>query len=884
MSSAHVSLPAYTDLEIRLLPPEPEGYPVEITLGAGQQFPRGRLGHDVLPWAPSGSPAADGERLFDLLLADDRLKTAWAEARGRNPARRIRLRIDDGAPELHAIPWELLRDAGPGVVTQTLAADVDTPFSRYLAGPWHVRAPVRERPFALLVAVADPSDLPDYGLAPVDVRAEQEVIRTACQGVGQRELRITFLESPVTLAGLEAELRNGYHALHIVAHGTVSGDGEAGLFLADDANRVAVVREDELAEMLARQGESLQLVLLAACQSAARSPADAFRGFAPKLIAAGIPAVLAMQDAAPVEASRKFTGIFYRQLLQHGQVDLASNEARSGLFAEQETWAWGVPALYSRVQDGLILEPARPPGSPWERVRRLPAVAKGLAAGGAILSVLSVLAMLLSLPDTVQSARRPGGALGGIWPAPTATLTPTPAPTPTATLTPFPSPTPLLPMKDNAFNVAVAEFTALDEPSTHVTRKLSQWLFDALQDQLGQVPDVVADFRGPDQIGAVAGTQPEARGEDARRLAELHNATLLIYGSVVTAADGSHYMQPEFRVSSKGFDYGSEVAGPDRLGEKVRFAAEPLSDPATVGEINLELQARLRVLQRLSVGLVYYYLGRYRLASGEFGQASAEWGVARGREVVDALKGAAELRLYDEATAPATRRDALEGAAKSFSDARELNPDYARSYLGLGAVAIQQAAMTTTAEARQSALIAAQLAYSNSLTARDQPALAYVDAKAAYGLGQTHLVGLESGFPGWSAEQARQNFGYVLRVYNDRKQPPDLTWFAGHARAFLGRLAERDGDWPEMAAGYREAIGILSRMPGGPPANWVARYWAKVAVAEEKQGNLQDARDAYRMAIENGQKTLGAQRSKAVEPDEVAQWQNELGRLEKGTP
>ena len=54
---------AFTDLEIRLLPLESEGYPVEITLGGAQQFSRGYLQADLLLWTPDATPAA-GERLL----------------------------------------------------------------------------------------------------------------------------------------------------------------------------------------------------------------------------------------------------------------------------------------------------------------------------------------------------------------------------------------------------------------------------------------------------------------------------------------------------------------------------------------------------------------------------------------------------------------------------------------------------------------------------------------------------------------------------------------------------------------------------------------------------------------------------------------------------
>ncbi len=129
------------DLEIRILQKLPDGYPVKITLSGQQEFPRGYLSLDVLPWEASGDLSADRQRLFEKLLTDAKVRGAWTEARGRSRQRRIRIRIDADAPELHALPWEMLQDGAA-----LLSANADTPFSRYLpiALPWG--SAIAERP------------------------------------------------------------------------------------------------------------------------------------------------------------------------------------------------------------------------------------------------------------------------------------------------------------------------------------------------------------------------------------------------------------------------------------------------------------------------------------------------------------------------------------------------------------------------------------------------------------------------------------------------------------------------------------------------------------------------------------------------------------------
>ena len=121
----------YADLEIRILEKQERGYPVEITFNRDQEFPRGFLNRAAPPLDPA-SPQESGCRLFQWLFGAPELTAAWAQARGRYPLRRVRLRIDSTAPELHAIPWEMLCDPGDGSARHTLAAMDSTPFSRYI--------------------------------------------------------------------------------------------------------------------------------------------------------------------------------------------------------------------------------------------------------------------------------------------------------------------------------------------------------------------------------------------------------------------------------------------------------------------------------------------------------------------------------------------------------------------------------------------------------------------------------------------------------------------------------------------------------------------------------------------------------------------------------
>ncbi|MEM7028678.1 MAG: CHAT domain-containing protein [Chloroflexota bacterium] len=349
----------FADLEVRILEQHDEGYPVEITLNYQQEFPRGYLNPDFLPWTSGASPEEDGLRLFDWLLTDDTLKTAWAEAKGQYPQRRIRFRVDAEAPELHAIPWELLRE-GHEAVSQDVASSASTPFSRYLAGKWSPGSPVLQRPIKMLVAIANPDNLmEDYELSQIDIEEEMAMLEEATDSL---EVELTELPQPCTLSALETALKDGYHVLHFIGHGMFSKrNKEARLYLADDDNKVNLVNESDFAAMLSRQlvdtedesDNALRLVFLASCQTATRSSSDAFRGFAPALVNVGVPAVMAMQDLVPIETARAFSQTFYQQVLKHGQVDLASNEARSALMTGDLPGA-AIPVLFMRLRSGRL--------------------------------------------------------------------------------------------------------------------------------------------------------------------------------------------------------------------------------------------------------------------------------------------------------------------------------------------------------------------------------------------------------------------------------------------------------------------------------------------------------------------------------------------------
>ena len=373
---------AHADLEIRILSRDQDAagkfvYRVELTLDQAQEFSGVADLDGLAPRDPAGLETKDqyGERIFQLLLPAGDLRTAWDRIRGQNPLRRIRLRIDAQLSQLHRIQWELLRIPGAesGADVSMLTS---TPFSRYLAQDWQPGRAVLKRPIRVLVAIANPSDLNQYNLPPVDSDAEFKLLQAAVGGIkdegGADAVQLDLLPAPCTLDTIREHLKLGYQILHFVGHGVfgrmkdangVEGD-HAALLMPDPAkgNTALRVRDDAIAGMIANlladmtrdDEDRLRLVFLESCETAKRSASDAFRGLAPQLVKAGVAAVIAMQDLIEIQTARPFAATFYRQLLRHGLVDLACNEARAAVKAQNLRGA-EVPVLFMRLRSGELL-------------------------------------------------------------------------------------------------------------------------------------------------------------------------------------------------------------------------------------------------------------------------------------------------------------------------------------------------------------------------------------------------------------------------------------------------------------------------------------------------------------------------------------------------
>jgi tetratricopeptide (TPR) repeat protein len=447
-------------------------------------------------------------------------------------------------------------------------------------------------------------------------------------------------------------------------------------------------------------------------------------------------------------------------------------------------------------------------------------------------------------------------------------------------------------MPEGSFNIAVAQFISADDKDYKVdkatSRRLSNVLFEAIKRKIR--PDQGIVIWDPPRVSLVSWQDLFTRAADPERIASRKNISLLIYGVVTPTADG-YQLEPEFYISPEGAAYAEELFGSNRFGQAIFVKGALLhnsSDRAIATQLDTQLE--VETLQQLVLGLADFYHDDYNQAYLKFALAAD---IADEDEVIYLLMGAAKLRAYGPESAEGSRL--LLDASEAFTRAVQINPDYARSYLGLAAVAAEQAMRANPVD--ESKLAQAETWYLTSLNLPDQPPSAYIPAKAYYGLGRVYfnryffryqseysynpeqLCGytINTKTPDSLADQAREYFQADTDIYQANPSH-DLAWFAGHALAQVGWIDGSQGDWVAMSKKNQEAIQILSRM-AGPPDDWISLYWRFAAEAETCLNNLDKACDFLERAILTGE-SIDPSKRRALNDEDLADWQAQLERLE----
>jgi hypothetical protein len=299
-----------------------------------------------------------GLQLAKSLFADEEVRGRFGEftaaVEAGDELLRVKLFVDRSAPDLHRLRWELLTDPRTG---QPFSTSEKILFSRFgTSSDWR---PVRLRArseLRALVAVASPSNLDQYGLAPVDVEGE---VARASEHLKSMQVTVVGQDAPLTLERLVDGLRREVDVLYLVCHGGLHPEKGPLLYLQDDEGKARVAGGDELARRIGELVERPRLVVLASCESAgseqvstqALVAAGQLVPLAPALAEAGVHAVLAMQGKISMETVKTAMPVFFSELLADGQIDRALAVARGMVRERPDSW---MPALFMRLKGGKI--------------------------------------------------------------------------------------------------------------------------------------------------------------------------------------------------------------------------------------------------------------------------------------------------------------------------------------------------------------------------------------------------------------------------------------------------------------------------------------------------------------------------------------------------
>jgi hypothetical protein len=219
----------------------------------------------------------------------------------------------------------------------------------------------------MLITAALPEGTRSLALAQEVARVTQAVQDFEVDGV-----RLTYADPlmDTTPDDLARALQAPAYIFHFAGHGITAqsrdslnrGTVEQGfLLLVSDKQSKQEYRlsAQGLAGMLRAAG--VRLAVLAGCYSGARSERYPWESVAGALVAAGVPATVAMQYEVVDEQAIEFNRTFYAALASGLSLDEAVSLGRLAMLRATEpavdrpiSVEWGVPVLYSRMPDGAL--------------------------------------------------------------------------------------------------------------------------------------------------------------------------------------------------------------------------------------------------------------------------------------------------------------------------------------------------------------------------------------------------------------------------------------------------------------------------------------------------------------------------------------------------
>jgi len=271
---------------------------------------------------------------------------------------RLRFRIEP--PELLELPWELLFDPSRH---RFVARSPHTPLSIYVESPNPPPTLDVKPPLRVMVIVSSPVNLRELRLPELDVAKEKDQIaRALSDWIMAKDVTLEIMDNAV-VPNVHDRMRHFQpHVVHFIGHsGRIEGKDQGVLVLEDEHRKFKFMGEENFCELV--EPRICRLVVLNACKTAESSAVRGMAGIAPRLVLAGIPAVVAMRYPILDDAAITFSREFYRALASGLAVDAAVADARKGLFLDEESTrrtnrSWFMPVVLMRAPDGRLFDVA----------------------------------------------------------------------------------------------------------------------------------------------------------------------------------------------------------------------------------------------------------------------------------------------------------------------------------------------------------------------------------------------------------------------------------------------------------------------------------------------------------------------------------------------
>lgn len=288
-------------------------------------------------------------RQVGSVLVPGRVRSVLREALARSGGGGVRIRLVLDDPGLTAVPWEFAYVAGlhPELaIGPYLVLDPQISLVRHL-GEHAAHAIGRTcAPADHVTVIVAPATrlrgLPQLG------GAEPGVIESVLLGSGHTCVQ---LDDPTTLRDLRTALHGSADIVHFNGHADASG-----LLIGSETDPLAPfsLAGAQLADLL--EASNVQLVVLNACETAA---GGSRHDLARPLLAAGVPAVVAMQHAVEDSHAIAFARRMYSSLVSGEPIDRAVAKGRMAMCELGVMSEWGVPVLYTRDVDAGALSLVR---------------------------------------------------------------------------------------------------------------------------------------------------------------------------------------------------------------------------------------------------------------------------------------------------------------------------------------------------------------------------------------------------------------------------------------------------------------------------------------------------------------------------------------------